>query len=213
MRDYKAMSMMSMIQQIIRNKVTTKLVNSDDTLGKSMTDLAINANNRKSKLLELCIKQARLIQRDMIKINKLRKLYNFLKRNDTKKINFLFAMAVEGYWDQLKKNFDDLKDTPFKESGFNFVEYFNGYPQYESLKEEIENKNKMMTQDEVPADEMPADEMPADEMPAEILVSGGYKRRTSRRSRKGKRTRKIRRSRKGKRTRKIRRSRKIRRTT
>jgi hypothetical protein len=217
MRDYKAMSMMSMIQQIIRNKVTKKLVNSDDTLGKSMTDLAINANNRKSKLLELCIKQARLIQKDETQINKLRKLYNFLKRNDTKNEIVLFAMTVEGYWDQLKKNFDDLKDTPFKESGFNFVKYFNGYPQYESLKEEIENKNKMMTQDEVPADEMPADEMTsnkisADEMPAEILVSGGYKRRTSRRSRKGKRTRKIRRSRKGRRTRKIRRSRKGKRT-
>lgn len=202
MRDYKAMSMMSMIQQIIRNKVTKKLVNSDDTLDKSMTDLAINANNRKSKLLELCIKQARLIQMDMTQINKLKKLYNILKRNDTKKINFLFAMAVEGYWDQLKKNFDDLKDTPFKESGFDFVEYFDGYPQYESLKEEIEAV-PMMTQDE-----MTQDEMPADEMPAEILVSGGYKRRTSRRSRKGKRTRKIRRSRKGNRTRKIRRSRK-----
>ena len=196
MRDYKAMSMMSMIQQIIRNKVTKKLVNSDDTLDKSMTDLAINANNRKSKLLELCIKQARLIQMDMTQINKLKKLYNILKRNDTKKINFLFAMAVEGYWDQLKKNFDDLKDTPFKESGFDFVEYFDGYPQYESLKEEIEAV-PMMTQDE---------------MPAEILVSGGYKRRTSRRSRKGKRTRKIRRSRKGNRTRKIRRSRKGKRT-
>ena len=213
MRDYKAMSMMSMIQQIIRNKVTKKLVNSDDTLDKSMTDLAINANNRKSKLLELCIKQARLIQRDTTQINKLKKLYNFLKKNDTKNEIVLFAMTVEGYWDQLKKNFDDLKDTPFKESGFDFVEYFDGYPQYESLKEEIEAV-PMMTQDE-----MTQDEMPADEMPAEILVSGGYKRRTSRRSRKGKRTRKIRRSRKGNRTRKIRRSRKgkqtrkIRRTT
>jgi hypothetical protein len=214
MRDYKAMSMMSMIQQIIRNKVTKKLVNSDDTLGKSMTDLAINANNRKSKLLELCIKQARLIQKDETQINKLRKLYNFLKRNDTKNEIVLFAMTVEGYWDQLKKNFDDLKDTPFKESGFNFVEYFNGYPQYESLKEEIENKNKnkMMTQDEMPADEMTSNKMTSNKMPAEILVSGGYKRRTSRRSRKGKRTRKIRRSRKGRRTRKIRRSRKGKRT-
>ena len=56
MRDYKSLSMMDMIKQIIRNKVTQKLVNSDDTLDNSMTDLAINANNRKSKLLELCMK-------------------------------------------------------------------------------------------------------------------------------------------------------------
>lgn len=197
MRDYKSLSMMDMIKQIIRNKVTKKLVNSDDTLDKSMTDLAINANNRKSKLLELCIDQARLIQRDTTQMNKIRKLYNFLKKNNTTNEIFLFAMAVEEYWDQLKKNFDDLKDTPFKESGFDFVGYFDGYLQYESLKEKIENKKPMLTQDEVPA---------------QIPVSGGYKRRTSRRAHKGKRTRKIRRARKGKRTRKVRRSRKGKRT-
>ena len=199
---------MSMIQQIIRNKVTNKLVNSDDKLQESMTDLAVNSHNRKSKLLELCVKQARLIQKDMTQINKIRKLYNFLKKNNTKNEKVLFAMAVEGYWDQLKKNFDDLKDTPFKESGFDFVGYFGGYFEYESLKEEIETNEPMMTQDE-----MTPNKMPADEMTSEISVSGGYKRRTSRRARKGKRTRKIRCSRKGKRTRKIRRSRKVRRTT
>lgn len=199
MREYKSLSMMDMIKQIIRNKVTQKLVNSDDTLDNSMTDLAINANNRKSKLLELCIDQARLIQMDMTQknINIIKKLVHFLKKNNTKKINILFAMAVEEYWDQLKKNFDDLKDTPFKESGFDFVGYFDGYLQYESLKEKRENKKPMLAQDE---------------MPAQIPVSGGYKRRTSRRAHKGKRTRKIRRARKGKRTRKVRRSRKGKRT-